>query len=43
MTAIREKHIGNGHDFVDLGLSVKWAAMNLGAGRISDKRCDCRS
>nr|MCR4707194.1 hypothetical protein [Clostridiales bacterium] len=37
MTAIQENHIGNGHDFVDLGLSVKWAAMNLGAEKISDR------
>ena len=37
MTSIQEKHIGNGHDFVDLGLSVKWAAMNLGAEKISDR------
>ena len=26
----------NGHDYVDLGLSVKWATMNLGAAKISD-------
>ena len=27
----------NGHEYVDLGLSVKWAAMNLGATRVSDR------
>jgi len=27
----------NGHAFVDLGLSVKWATCNLGAGRRYDK------
>ena len=26
----------NGHEYVDLGLSVKWAAMNLGASKVSD-------
>ena len=26
----------NGHEFVDLGLSVKWATMNIGAAEISD-------
>ena len=26
----------NGHEYVDLGLSVKWAAMNIGATRVSD-------
>ena len=26
----------NGHEYVDLGLSVKWAAMNLGATKVSD-------
>ena len=26
----------NGHDYVDLGHSVKWATMNLGAAKISD-------
>ena len=26
----------NGHGYVDLGLSVKWATMNVGAARISD-------
>lgn len=25
----------NGHDYVDLGLSVKWATMNVGADSIS--------
>ena len=27
----------NGHEYVDLGLSVKWAAMNIGAAGISDR------
>ena len=27
---------GNGHEYVDLGLSVKWATMNVGAVKISD-------
>ena len=26
----------NGHEYVDLGLSMKWATMNIGAARISD-------
>ena len=26
----------SGHEYVDLGLSVKWATMNVGAARISD-------
>ena len=26
----------NGHEYVDLGLSVKWAAMNIGAAKVSD-------
>ena len=26
----------NGHEYVDLGLSVKWAAMNIGAAKASD-------
>ena len=26
----------NGHEYVDLGLSVKWAAMNVGAAKTSD-------
>ena len=26
----------NGHEYVGLGLSVKWAAMNIGAAKISD-------
>ena len=26
----------NGHDYVDLGLSVKWATCNVGAGKPSD-------
>ena len=26
----------NGHEYVDLGLSVKWATMNIGAAKISD-------
>ncbi len=26
----------NGYEFVDLGLSVKWASMNVGADKISD-------
>lgn len=26
----------NGHEYVDLGLSVKWAAMNVGAAKASD-------
>ena len=42
---INEKYLGkraedgdssNGHEYVDLGLSVKWAAMNLGAAKIDD-------
>lgn len=28
---------GSSHEYVDLGLSVKWAAMNLGAEKISDR------
>jgi len=28
-----------GHEYVDLGLSVKWAAMNIGAEKISDPGC----
>lgn len=27
----------NGHDYVDLGLSVKWATMNVGAAKINDQ------
>ena len=27
----------NGHEYVDLGLSVKWATMNIGAEKISDR------
>ena len=27
----------NGHEYVDLGLSVKWAAMNVGANKVSDR------
>ena len=27
----------NGHEYVDLGLSVKWAAMNVGASKVSDR------
>ena len=26
----------NGHEYVDLGLSVKWAAMNIGAAKAND-------
>ena len=26
----------NGHEYVDLGLSVKWAAMNVGANKVSE-------
>jgi hypothetical protein len=26
----------NGHEYVDLGLSVKWSAMNIGAAKASD-------
>lgn len=26
----------NGHEYVDLGLSVKWAAMNVGATKVND-------
>ena len=28
--------VSNGHEYVDLGLSVKWAAMNIGAAKVSD-------
>lgn len=34
-----EKNIddgSNGHEYVDLGLSVKWSAMNIGAAKASD-------
>ena len=27
----------NGHKYVDLGLSVKWSAMNIGATKVSDQ------
>ena len=30
------KDNSNGHEYVDLGLSVKWATMNVGAAEISD-------
>lgn len=30
------KHIENGHEYVDLGLSVKWATMNIGAKKPED-------
>lgn len=29
----------NGHDYVDLGLSVKWATMNIGASVPGDYGC----
>ena len=35
----KEKSIddgSNGHEYVDLGLSVKWSAMNIGAAKASD-------
>ena len=31
-----EKNFNNGHEFVDLGLSVKWATMNIGASSPED-------
>lgn len=33
---IKVKSITNGHRFVDLGLSVRWADRNIGAGSVSD-------
>lgn len=32
----RDEDNSNGHEYVDLGLSVKWATMNVGAAKISD-------
>lgn len=35
-TPIKDSRIINGHEYVDLGLSVKWATCNVGASRPSD-------
>ena len=32
----QEKRQANGHEYVDLGLSVKWATCNIGATRPSE-------
>lgn len=32
----------NGHEYVDLGLSVKWATCNVGANKIEDKGAEFR-